>query len=150
MLTSASVKWGTTKPNEEQLVRETRNKTEDDEQSHISRIMSLRFIWCRQVFSNLQNRNIIQLSHLVFKDTSIDTINLSVCKCLYSEYLLVTKPRSFNFINSRALLKTHAACSRFFSSKSKSCWTSRRRNIFNFKSSFAIRLTVLLGIPVSR
>src|SRR6218665_2573019 len=34
-------------------------------------------------------------------------IILSVCRSLCTEYLLVTKPRSFNFINSHALLNTH-------------------------------------------
>src|SRR6218665_147966 len=48
-----------------------------------------------------------------FKDTSIDPIILSVCRSLYSEYLLVTKPCSFNFINSHALLNTHACLQPF-------------------------------------
>jgi len=62
---------------------------------------------------------------------------------------LITKPRSFNFINSHALLKMHAI-SQFFASESKICWTSRRRNIFNFNLSFATPLTMLLEITVSR
>jgi len=114
--------------------------------------------WCKSYYNTVfqlitVNSSVQQPSschNSLFKDTSIDTIILSVCKCLCSEYLLVTKPGSFSFINSQALLKTHAACSRFFASKSESCWTSRRRNILNFKSSFAIRLTVLLEIQVSR
>src|SRR6218665_418701 len=96
--------------------------------------------------SSFQQPSSCQIS--VFTDTGIDTIILSVYKCLCSEYLLVTKPRSFSFINSHALLKTHAACSHFFASKPESFWTSRRRNIFNFQSYmyFALPLTVLLEI----
>src|SRR6218665_203850 len=105
---------------------------------------------CQLITANSSFQQPSSCHNTLFKDTSIDTIILSVYKCLCSEYLLVTKPRSFSFIKSHALLKTHAACSHFFASKPESFWTSRRRNIFNFKSYFALPLTVLLEIPVSR
>ena len=105
---------------------------------------------CQLITANSSFQQPSSCHNTLFKDTSIDTIILSVYKCLCSEYLLVTKPRSFGFINSHALLKTHAVCNRFFASKSESFWTSRRRNIFNFKSPFVTRLAELLEIPVSR
>src|SRR6218665_4198049 len=82
-----------------------------------------------------------QLSRLVFKDTSIDAIILSLCKCLCSEYLLVTKPLSFSFINSHALLKTHAACSRFFASKRRAfgLHVDGISSTFNHLSLYALR-----------
>src|SRR6218665_4093373 len=57
---------------------------------------------------------------------------------LYSEYFLVTKPRSFNFINCRTLLNTNECLQLFLCARVGELLDFMSSEYFNFKSSIAI------------